>query len=748
MKARRLAWLLVLGSLGGCSCGDDDDDVGTGLAELSAIGAEGGTFELGGLHGVVPAGAVDEGDTVVVRGELAADVAGPPGAVGPVYELEADRPLREPITLELPYVAADLAGRSPLGLRVASSPDGIVWDCDPATAPRAQSSSVLAVVSHLSFWTLRYNPCEGAGDCTLPERCFDPGPTGYCAMPCTADADCPDPTLCFCGICSRDSCDAADDPCTGATTCSVEDGRGVCLPACTPLDRCGDPADQQLCSPGGRCAFQQSALCPDLYACADGEACLHQWCVPDDSGCVCGEGECACETPPDECAEIAREDCATPGDEDADGLADCADTDCAGSPLCTAACADPVPELCEGTESCGVDGTGNGVDDDCNGEVDEGCTCIPGKVRACSTAPPGRRDVGACEDGTMRCNGDGTWGTCGGGIGPTVEACNGADDDCDGCPDNGLACGEGVLACPEPGQLAEAAPFQDYELDGTLFFAGEADAWDWTVTGGPCDQLLLATSGQASYTMTAGSTPHPTFHPGLSGDYTVTMSVTPRGSDPVACTFVVHVRGPGMRVELCWDTTGADDLDLHLHRPDTTTDWFGTEFVANNDDCHWKNCKAGALAGEAADWGYPTSPLSACEGGPAGGEWQFEGACRNPRLDIDNVMTPGVPENINVDVPEDGKAYRVLVHEFSGGVTHPLVNVFCGGHLAATYGAEPDLVGGFTEGRGDLVGPMWRVVDVTPHVDDTGTTTGCDLEALHPPAQESGYWVTVDDISY
>ncbi len=371
-RARYACWVVLAAAAHGCSCGDDDDDSGARLGELAEIGEEGDTFTLGELVGVVPAGAVEGGGTVVVRGTIRDDVGPPPGGIGPIYELEVDRELREPITLELPCDADDLGGRSPVGLRVASSPDGSVWDCDPAIAPRAESTSVLAVVSHLSFWTLRYLPCEGANDCDLPERCFDPGPNGYCATPCASDADCLSPTYCFCGICSRDSCEQPANDCPIGTHCSVDeaDQRGVCLPECTPLDRCGLPEEQQLCSPGGRCAFQESALCPDRYTCADDHTCSHAWCVPTDtSGCECGVDEgCACETPaecPDDgteheacengedddddsdidcldidcgdepgCVAALPEDCATPGDEDGDGDADCADSDCAADPAC------------------------------------------------------------------------------------------------------------------------------------------------------------------------------------------------------------------------------------------------------------------------------------------------------------------------------------------------------------------------------------------------------------------------------
>src|SRR6185436_10136257 len=77
------------------------------------------------------------------------------------------------------------------------------------------------------------------------------------------------------------------------------------------------------------------------------------------------------------------------------------------------ACA-PVAPGCGNMEVCG-----DGLDNNCDGEVDERCPCTPGQVQACFKGPPGRRGVGACQDGMQRCQGAGefgTWGACEGGI--------------------------------------------------------------------------------------------------------------------------------------------------------------------------------------------------------------------------------------------------------------------------------------------------------------------------------------------
>ena len=89
-----------------------------------------------------------------------------------------------------------------------------------------------------------------------------------------------------------------------------------------------------------------------------------------------------------------------------------------------------------------------------------------------------------------------------------------------------------------------------------------------------------------------------------------------------------------------------------------------------------------------------------------------------------------------------------MVHYYSGStVAHPMINIYCGGHLKATFGQAPDLVTGFNSGSGYNSGIMWRVVDVAPVVSG-GITTDCVVTPLHPPSLPSGYWITNNDSSY
>ena len=118
--------------------------------------------------------------------------------------------------------------------------------------------------------------------------------------------------------------------------------------------------------------------------------------------------------------------CCTPTPPDADGLDE----------LSTRCDATPGPG---GAERC------NGLDDNCDGTIDEG---FPDLFRPCSTG------VGACaRAGTKVCAADGLSTQCDAIAGPVgEERCNGLDDDCDGAVDDGFdglgtACTVGDGAC-------------------------------------------------------------------------------------------------------------------------------------------------------------------------------------------------------------------------------------------------------------------------------------------------------------
>jgi hypothetical protein len=130
-----------------------------------------------------------------------------------------------------------------------------------------------------------------------------------------------------------------------------------------------------------------------------------------------------------------------PGGNDGDGDPACSDADCAarcvaagfaggGCSVGTCACWDT-----EAGERCD-----DGLDNNGNGAVDEGCPCTPGETKPCYVGPPATRGQGTCRDSAPSCVGDGefgSWGDCTGQVLPVDEACNGLDDDCDLAVDEG-----------------------------------------------------------------------------------------------------------------------------------------------------------------------------------------------------------------------------------------------------------------------------------------------------------------------
>jgi hypothetical protein len=96
----------------------------------------------------------------------------------------------------------------------------------------------------------------------------------------------------------------------------------------------------------------------------------------------------------------------------------------------------PVAEIC------------NGLDDDCDGEINEG---NPGGGLPCPETCPGGVCLGECTPGTTLCSGSSL--VCVPGTGPGPETCNQKDDDCDGTTDDGFDLATDPLNCGQCGKL-------------------------------------------------------------------------------------------------------------------------------------------------------------------------------------------------------------------------------------------------------------------------------------------------------
>jgi hypothetical protein len=226
----------------------------------------------------------------------------------------------------------------------------------------------------------------------------------------------------------------------------------------------------------------------------------------------------------------------------------CLDAGDAGPPPYPQRCVTPTDNECAGPTdqaltALGVPAsllngtTGNGFDDDCDGFVDEGCTCTSSGatedcylVPATQVDPATRAPVGWCTTnslGSMACAGTEfpTWsGVCRGAQPPYAhDVCAQGDFNCDGVQENSdlvnCSCSANVVTCPTTTIIEQ--PYPDPTniplIDGSQWIKGANEQaastdWSWTVIGGDCDNVL----------------PNPTFAIYASPDATTGMRIGAR----------------------------------------------------------------------------------------------------------------------------------------------------------------------------------------------------------------------------
>jgi len=301
-------------------------------------------------------------------------------------------------------------------------PDG--WQCKPLDMT-CVDCPLVCLPQHLYLC----RPCKTNQECTSPysdggEQCSQLGVGGdFCTTACQSNQDCPVDHQCLTQTSvtgqSSNQCVPFDNQCncsalsiseSASTSCETTNSIGSCKGTreCTTagLTNCSAPWAQLETCDG---VDNDCDGLPDNNACSGNQI------------CSCTNGICACACPPNipDCVEnpTCSPGATTPCNASCgDGLKQCINGEwgpCEGpEPIacvdyntcnmiesCATQCPDPPTELC------------SGLDEDCDGQADEGFECVAGSTQ--SDACPG-----SCGTRTRTCSNTcswGAWSSCGGG---------------------------------------------------------------------------------------------------------------------------------------------------------------------------------------------------------------------------------------------------------------------------------------------------------------------------------------------
>jgi hypothetical protein len=270
-------------------------------------------------------------------------------------------------------------------------------------------------------------------------------------------------------------------------------------------------------------------------------------------------------------------------------------------------------------------------------------------------------------------------------------------------------------------RVAGIKPDEVASLDGANFVVGDVRSYHWTLQEEDCDAVVP----DAQFTLQGANSQIVKFQPSRPAFYHFTLEVVGVLGDRASCKLEVPVKGVGLRVELCWDTSTSTDLDLYLHTPFNREPWFtpgagSVQEGLDNTTCNTSNATAELREPTRVDWGYADSALGACNT-PAFQDFLTNGRCPNPRAADDNnqSIANGTTERMQLDNPLNGQTFRAMVQNFNNFSAHPHLYVYCGGERAGAFDG-PSTPPAFKADNPGTFGVMWRATDITTVVDAAG----------------------------
>jgi hypothetical protein len=560
---------------------------------------------------------------------------------------------------------------------------------------------------------------------------------------CTNDKDCNiDTEICISSSCVSNVFLCQNKNCSGHGECIVENGEAVCdcdegyianglscgEAPCVKNSECeanqicqeGECKDETIlcdgvnCSNHGNCVIENKEAkcnCDNGYI-EDNLICKEDKCINVECSIIemCNIETGACEVVINPCDDI---DCGEHGEcaFDVMGVAFC---ECENSYVeKDKQCVFDVP--CVKTSD--VDSCEDGLDNNCDGLINNSCSCDNGDEFDCYTGDVSRVGIGECKKGKMVCIAGEYWGECESQVLPTEEICDGLDNDCDDKIDknpNGEVlskdcysgniietqypnsrCKAGKYECKsgnydETNCINEVLPLDievcgnsiDDNCDGRVdedcvapIVTCSNDVTRAYIFESPVNLSAEATDSNGTVVSTSWSffekpqgtasilTPttgnRTKFTPDTIGEYVVRFTAVDNDGESSYCDINVTAKTRDhLNVTLIWDKGQNTDMDLHLLKPDVDSSKWGTI-----NDCFW--------AITNPNWGDPNSSLD------------------DPRLDRDDTDGFG-PEVIQMDSPMDGR-YTVGVDYFDDqgqGSSTATIKIICNGE-EHTYVSNP-----------------------------------------------------------